>query len=76
MQNQPIAPYPGGILVDQGLADKFLIEKQLLPEAFEAACAAIGQPLALRRHAGYDHGYYFIQSFIGDHLRHHAQQLG
>lgn len=76
MQNQPIAPYPGGILVDQGLADKFLIEKQLLPEAFEAACTAIGQPLALRRHAGYDHGYYFIQSFIGDHLRHHAQQLG
>jgi S-formylglutathione hydrolase len=76
MQNQPIAPYPGGILVDRGLADKFLIEKQLLPEAFEAACAAIGQPLALRRHAGYDHGYYFIQSFIGDHLRHHAQQLG
>jgi S-formylglutathione hydrolase len=76
MQNQPIAPYPGGILVDQGLADKFLIEKQLLPEAFEPACAAIGQPLALRRHAGYDHGYYFIQSFIGDHLRHHAQQLG
>ncbi|WP_406622576.1 S-formylglutathione hydrolase [Acidovorax sp. SDU_ACID1] len=76
MQNQPIAPYPGGILVDQGLADKFLIEKQLLPEAFEAACAAIGQPLTLRRHAGYDHGYYFIQSFIGDHLRHHAQQLG
>ncbi|GAD21402.1 S-formylglutathione hydrolase [Acidovorax sp. MR-S7] len=76
MQNQPIAPYPGGILVDQGLADKFLLEKQLLPEAFEAACAALGQPLALRRHAGYDHGYYFIQSFVEDHLRHHAQQLG
>ena len=76
MQNQPIAPYPGGILIDQGLADKFLIEKQLLPEAFEAACASIGQPLTLRRHAGYDHGYYFIQSFIGDHLRHHARQLG
>ena len=76
MQNQPVAPYPGGILIDQGLADKFLLEKQLLPEAFEAACASIGQPLTLRRHAGYDHGYYFIQSFMADHLRHHTQQLG
>ena len=69
------APYPAGILIDQGLADKFLIEKQLLPEAFEAACAKVGQPLTLRRQAGYDHGYYFIQTFIDDHLRHHAQQL-
>ena len=75
MAAQKQAPYPAGILVDQGLADKFLIEKQLLPEAFEAACAKAGQPLTLRRHAGYDHGYYFIQSFIDDHLRHHAQQL-
>jgi len=75
MQNQPMAPYPGGILIDQGLADKFLIEQQLLPEAFEAACASIGQPLTLRRHAGYDHGYYFVQSFMADHLRHHAQGL-
>ena len=73
MQNQPVAPYPGGILIDQGLADKFLHEKQLLPEAFEAACASIGQPLTLRRQPGYDHGYYFIQSFIADHLRHHAR---
>jgi len=72
MQNQPVAPYPAGILIDQGLADKFLHEKQLLPEAFEAACASIGQPLTLRRQPGYDHGYYFIQSFIADHLRHHA----
>ncbi|WP_159917632.1 S-formylglutathione hydrolase [Pantoea sp. 18069] len=69
------APYPAGILVDQGLADKFLIEKQLLPEAFEAACAQAGQPLTLRRQPGYDHGYYFIQTFIDDHLRHHAAQL-
>ena len=69
------APYPAGILIDQGLADNFLIEKQLLPEAFEAACAKVGQPLSLRRQAGYDHGYYFIQTFIDDHLRHHAQQL-
>ena len=74
MQSQASAPYPGGILIDQGLADKFLSE-QLHPEAFEAACAARGQPLTLRRHAGYDHGYYFIASFVGDHLRHHASQL-
>ena len=76
MSTQASAPYPAGLLIDQGLADKFLIEKQLLPEAFEAACAKAGQPLTLRRHAGYDHGYYFIQSFVDDHLRHHAQQLG
>ncbi len=75
MRSQPAAPYPGGILVDQGLADKFLTE-QLKPEAFEAACAAVGQPLTLRRHAGHDHGYYFIASFVDDHLRHHAAQLG
>lgn len=74
MARQTAAPYPGGILVDQGLADKFLAD-QLHPEAYEAACAAVGQPLTLRRHAGYDHGYYFIASFIDDHLRHHARQL-
>ena len=74
MQHQPIAPYPGGILIDQGLADKFLAD-QLHPQLLEAACAAIGQPLTLRRHEGYDHGYYFVQSFMADHLRHHAQQL-
>jgi S-formylglutathione hydrolase len=66
-------PFPGGILVDQGLADKFLAE-QLYPEAFEEACAKAGQPLTLRRHAGYDHGYYFISTFIEDHLRFHAAQ--
>ncbi|MFC5460804.1 S-formylglutathione hydrolase [Massilia niabensis] len=66
--------FPGGILVDQGLADKFLAE-QLNPEAFEAACQAAGQPLTLRRHAGYDHGYYFISTFMEDHLRFHAGQL-
>jgi len=71
MQNQPIAPYPAGILIDQGLADKFL-DDQLHPHLFEAACAAIGQPLTLRRHEGYDHGYYFVQSFMVDHLAHHA----
>jgi S-formylglutathione hydrolase len=75
MAEQPCAPFPEGILIDQGLADKFL-PTQLHPEAFEAACAKVGQPLTLRRHAGYDHGYYFIQSFVGEHLAHHAQALG
>ncbi|MBL0087089.1 MAG: S-formylglutathione hydrolase [Ideonella sp.] len=74
MRTQRAAPYPQGILIDQGLADKFLAE-QLHPEAFEIACAAVAQPLTLRRHAGYDHGYYFIASFVDDHLRHHARQL-
>ncbi len=68
------APYPGGILIDQGLADKFLPE-QLRPHLFEAACAQAGQPLQLRRHAGYDHGYYFVATFMADHLQHHARQL-
>ena len=74
MARQTTAPYPGGMLIDQGLADKFLAD-QLHPHLLEAACAAVGQPLQLRRHAGYDHGYYFIQSFINDHLNHHAQGL-
>ncbi|RSZ34453.1 MULTISPECIES: S-formylglutathione hydrolase [unclassified Variovorax] len=74
MKSQVTAPYPQGILVDQGLDDKFLAE-QLHPEVFEAACFAAGQPLTLRRHAGYDHGYYFIQSFMADHIAHHAQTL-
>ena len=63
------------LLVDQGLADKFLADQQLRPELFEAACVAAGQPLTLRRHEGYDHGYYFISTFVGDHLAHHARQL-
>ena len=67
-------PFPKGILVDQGLADKFLAE-QLYPEAFEEACRAVGQPLELRRHEGYDHGYYFIQTFVEDHLRFHRRNL-
>ena len=62
------------LLIDQGLADNFLAT-QLHPHLFEAACARAGQPLTLRRHEGYDHGYYFIASFIHDHLRHHAQTL-
>ncbi|MBH2020792.1 MAG: S-formylglutathione hydrolase [Burkholderiales bacterium] len=71
----PDAPFAGGILIDQGLADKFL-PGQLNPEAFETACNAAAQPLTLRRHAGYDHGYYFIATFMADHLAHHAGQLG
>lgn len=68
------APFPGGILIDQGMADKFL-DEQLHPHLFEAACKAKGQPLTLRRHEGYDHGYYFISTFMNDHLRFHAGQL-
>jgi S-formylglutathione hydrolase len=74
MAAQTKVPYPQGILIDQGLDDKFLAE-QLLPERFEAACAQVGQPLSLRRHAGYDHGYYFIASFVEDHLAFHAERL-
>jgi S-formylglutathione hydrolase len=74
MAAQARAPYPAGILIDQGLADKFL-DEQLHPEAFEAACAQVGQPLTLRRHPGYDHGYYFIASVVDDHLRHHHAAL-
>jgi S-formylglutathione hydrolase len=66
--------FAGPILVDQGLADKFLSD-QLYPEVFEAACRDAGQPLTLRRQEGYDHGYFFISTFMEDHLRHHASQL-
>jgi S-formylglutathione hydrolase len=66
--------FPGTILIDQGEADQFLLE-QLKPELFEAACAEAGQALTLRRQAGYDHSYYFIASFIEEHLRHHAAAL-
>jgi S-formylglutathione hydrolase len=62
------------LLVDQGLADNFLAS-QLKPELLEAACAAAGVPLMLRRQEGYDHSYYFIASFIADHVRYHAQAL-
>jgi S-formylglutathione hydrolase len=62
------------LLVDQGLADPFLAT-QLRPERLEEACAGAGQPLTLRRHERYDHGYFFVQSFVADHLAHHAQAL-
>ena len=63
------------ILVDQGLADNFLAE-QLQPEQLEAAANVAGLNLRLRRHPGYDHSYYFIQSFMAEHLAFHAHRLG
>jgi S-formylglutathione hydrolase len=66
--------YPGLILIDQGSADQFLVN-ELMPEKFAAAAAKSGQQLNLRMQPGYDHGYYFIQSFMQDHLQHHARQL-
>jgi S-formylglutathione hydrolase len=62
------------ILVDQGTADSFLVE-QLKPELLEAACATAGQALTLRRQEGYDHSYYFVSSFIADHIAWHAERL-
>lgn len=62
------------ILIDVGLDDPFLTE-QLHSERFEQACKAAGQPLTLRRQEGYDHSYFFIASFIDDHLRHHSKAL-
>ncbi len=69
-------PFPDGrtIVVDQGTADQFLGE-QLYPEVFESACAEADQPLTLRWHEGYDHGYYFISTFMEDHIEHHAASL-
>jgi len=70
------SPFSDGrnILVDQGTADEFLGE-QLYPEVFEEACREAGQSLTMRWQDGYDHGYYFISTFIDDHVRHHAQTL-
>ncbi len=58
------------ILIDQGLGDQFL-ERELHPHLFEDACRQAGYALKLRRQAGYDHGYYFISTFMEEHLRHH-----
>jgi S-formylglutathione hydrolase len=66
--------FPSLILIDQGTSDQFLAE-QLQPEKFSAAAAKSGQKLNLRMQPGYDHGYYFIQTFMADHLRHHASLL-
>lgn len=65
--------HPGTLLVDQGLDDEFL--SRLQPERLEQAAKAAGQSLTLRRHEGYDHSYWFVQSFIQDHLKHHAEGL-
>jgi S-formylglutathione hydrolase len=62
------------LLVDVGDADPF-IEKELRPELLERACAAAGIPLTLRRQPGYDHSYYFISTFMADHLRWHSERL-
>lgn len=62
------------LLVDQGGADQFLAE-QLRPDLLDAACEAAGIPLTLRMQAGYDHSYYFISTFMEDHLRWHADRL-
>ena len=62
------------ILIDQGLADGFL-RKELHPHLFEEACRKSGRPLTIRRHEKYDHGYYFISSFMSDHIDHHMEQL-
>lgn len=62
------------LLVDQGDADEFLAE-HLKPELLQAACDKAGHPLTLRMQPGYDHSYYFIASFMGDHVAHHAKAL-
>jgi S-formylglutathione hydrolase len=66
--------FPSEILIDQGAADNFLAN-QLKPELFEKACEKAGQALMLRMQPDYDHSYYFIATFIGDHVRHHAAIL-
>jgi len=63
------------ILIDQGADDPFLKE-ELKPDLLEAACKESGLPLDLRIHDGYDHGYYFISTYIEEHLRFHAERLG
>lgn len=67
-------PSGAHILIDQGEKDQFLSD-QLKPELFARACASVGQPLSLRMQPGYDHSYFFIATFIEDHLRWHAAQL-
>jgi S-formylglutathione hydrolase len=66
---------PFTLLIDQGTHDKFLHD-QLRPELFQAACATFAQPIDLRLRDGYVHSYWFIATFIEEHLRHHARALG
>ncbi|MEO0399523.1 MAG: S-formylglutathione hydrolase [Pseudomonadota bacterium] len=68
-------PSGAEILIDQGLADDFL-DEQLRLDLFEAAAAESGQKIVARRQEGYDHGYYFISTFMEDHLRWHAERIG
>jgi S-formylglutathione hydrolase len=63
------------ILIDQGTADSFYTQKQLLPEVFTEACQQVNQPLTLRMQEGYDHSYFTIASFIEDHIKYHAAAL-
>ena len=63
------------IFIDQGLADEFYDERQLLPENFKEACDQTGQALTLRMQDGYDHSYHFISTFIGEHIEYHAKAL-
>jgi S-formylglutathione hydrolase len=69
------APSGREILVDQGLADQFL-ERELHPEALEVAASGAGHRVTVRRHAGYDHSYWFIQTFIAEHIAWHRDRLG
>lgn len=62
------------LLVDQGMDDEFL-DRELRPDLLKAACEAAGHPLILNLRPGYDHSYYFIASFIGEHIGHHAKAL-
>lgn len=64
------------ILIDQGAADNFLIQKQLLPENFKAAAGDKKYPVTVRMQPGYDHSYYFISTFAKDHIKFHAANLG
>jgi S-formylglutathione hydrolase len=63
------------LLLDQGAADQYLEQGQLLPEKLAEACEQVNYPLTLRMHEGYDHSYYFVSSFIGEHIAYHAAAL-
>ncbi|OCQ94349.1 S-formylglutathione hydrolase [Oscillatoriales cyanobacterium USR001] len=69
------AKYNRPILIDCGTEDQFIADGQLLPDVFRDACAKVGQPLTLRMQEGYDHSYYFLATFVEDHIRHHAAVL-
>jgi len=73
-ENGPFEEYDD-ILIDQGMGDEFLAAGQLLPENLEAAAAEVGQKLTVRRQDGHDHSYYFISSFVDDHIGFHAKRL-